>query len=107
MHYVCVQTANEDIHVCGNAQIILRCLQNAGLSLTRALGYVTLRFFKCWYFDPQEFESRVSPTHLLTSDSSENSCGHFFSNIVTQSGLIISMLTSRFWNIVFLTLKSL
>jgi hypothetical protein len=25
-----------------------------GLSLTRALGYLTLRFLKYWYFDPQE-----------------------------------------------------
>jgi hypothetical protein len=51
---------------------------HAGLSLTRALGYLTLRFLKCWYFDPQEYESKVSPdSHLLTSDSSENGCRGF------------------------------
>jgi hypothetical protein len=57
------------------------------LSLTRDLGYFTLRFLECCYFDTQDFESKSQlDSTLLTLTLL------YFLYGVTYSGLIMSIL---------------
>jgi hypothetical protein len=52
-----------------------------------------LQVFEMLVFWPPGIWVKSQPdSHLLTSVSSENSCGHLFSNTVTHSGLIMSIL---------------